>query len=390
MIKNNMIIFTSSYPYGRGEQFFEDELKLLKDDFKITIQPYYYGHCKKSRINNENIIIEKPLLNELNIINIIKYSNYTVKYLKAIIKIIFLKEKNKKWQILEILRAIYGLSNLKIKDNKYDIYYFYWGVGASYYIPLIREMNKNAKILCKFHGSDLYEEINNGSIPLRKEIFNSNIVSITISDFGKRYIQQKYNYQSICIRLGTNNNYGIGKPSYDYIFRIVSCSNIIEIKRVELIADIICQLNIPLEWYHFGDGPNMKSVKEIVKKYKKEDKCFLFGYVSKETIIKHYYLEPNDLFINLSISEGIPVSIMEAQSFGIPSIALNITGLSEIIHPELIINQNNRKAIEDKIYFYYCNWLKDKYFLRKEVRQIWYEKYNMIKNYECLRKVIIS
>ena len=66
---------------------------------------------------------------------------------------------------------------------------------------------------------------------------------------------------------------------------------------------------------------------------------------------------------------------MEAQSFGIPSIALNIAGLSEIIHPKLLINENSRNAIEDKIYYYYNNWLEDKYFLRNEVRQIWDEKY---------------
>ena len=38
-----------------------------------------------------------------------------------------------------------------------------------------------------------------------------------------------------------------------------------------------------------------------------------------------------DIFINLSASEGIPVSIMDAISFGIPCIATNVGGTGEIV-----------------------------------------------------------
>ena len=37
------------------------------------------------------------------------------------------------------------------------------------------------------------------------------------------------------------------------------------------------------------------------------------------------------MFINCSESEGIPVSIMEALSFGIPVIATNVGGTSEVV-----------------------------------------------------------
>ena len=41
-----------------------------------------------------------------------------------------------------------------------------------------------------------------------------------------------------------------------------------------------------------------------------------------------------DLFVNMSLSEGIPVSIMEAISFGIPIIATNVGGNAEIVNDE--------------------------------------------------------
>jgi glycosyltransferase involved in cell wall biosynthesis len=38
-----------------------------------------------------------------------------------------------------------------------------------------------------------------------------------------------------------------------------------------------------------------------------------------------------DLFINTSYTEGVPVSIMEAQSFGIPVIATDTGGVRELV-----------------------------------------------------------
>ncbi|MEM0449104.1 MAG: glycosyltransferase, partial [Methanomassiliicoccales archaeon] len=45
---------------------------------------------------------------------------------------------------------------------------------------------------------------------------------------------------------------------------------------------------------------------------------------------------------NTSLSEGIPVSIMEAHSFGIPAIAPNVGGISEIVNNEngVLMNSN--------------------------------------------------
>ena len=52
------------------------------------------------------------------------------------------------------------------------------------------------------------------------------------------------------------------------------------------------------------------------------------------------------MFINLSSSEGIPVSIMEAQSFGIPVIATNVGGSGEIVVSEtgVLVDENRTEA----------------------------------------------
>ena len=42
--------------------------------------------------------------------------------------------------------------------------------------------------------------------------------------------------------------------------------------------------------------------------------------------------EDCDLFVQVSSSEGVPVSIMEALSFGIPVLATNVGGVGEIVY----------------------------------------------------------
>ena len=52
----------------------------------------------------------------------------------------------------------------------------------------------------------------------------------------------------------------------------------------------------------------------------------IMGRMKNKDIYSLYEKEKPDLFINLSSSEGIPVSIMEAMSFGIPVISTDVGG----------------------------------------------------------------
>ena len=49
-------------------------------------------------------------------------------------------------------------------------------------------------------------------------------------------------------------------------------------------------------------------------------------------MIEFYQKHSINLFINVSTTEGVPVSIMEALSFGIPVFATNVGGSSELVN----------------------------------------------------------
>jgi glycosyltransferase involved in cell wall biosynthesis len=112
---------------------------------------------------------------------------------------------------------------------------------------------------------------------------------------------------------------------------IVSCSSIDNNKRVHLIPEILAGLKYPYKWYHFGGG-NIELVKSKIKLLGIVEKCFLMGSVPHSNVIEFYKNNYVDLFINVSIAEGIPVSIMEAASFSVPLLATNVFGVSEIVN----------------------------------------------------------
>ena len=59
---------------------------------------------------------------------------------------------------------------------------------------------------------------------------------------------------------------------------------------------------------------------------------FYFEGFKKPQEVKSFYVQQScDLFVNTSISEGVPVTIMEAFSVGIPVLATNVGGTSEIV-----------------------------------------------------------
>ena len=116
---------------------------------------------------------------------------------------------------------------------------------------------------------------------------------------------------------------------------IVSCSNVIKLKRIDLIINLLNHLkNKNIEWHHFGDGPLLNKIKMRSEYFSKNIKVKFWGQTENKEILKFYSEYPIDVFINLSLYEGLPVSIMEAIAHGIPVIATDVGATREIVSKE--------------------------------------------------------
>jgi glycosyltransferase involved in cell wall biosynthesis len=56
------------------------------------------------------------------------------------------------------------------------------------------------------------------------------------------------------------------------------------------------------------------------------------GYLPQAQVMNLYRETGFDVFVNVSDAEGLPVSLMEASSAGIPMVATNVGGSNEIVN----------------------------------------------------------
>lgn len=76
-----------------------------------------------------------------------------------------------------------------------------------------------------------------------------------------------------------------------------------------------------------GQGPYRKKLRELADKYKV--KAIFLGDTNHKDVMD--YLNVSDIFVNPSYSEGLPTSVLEAGSCGLPVVATNVGGTGEII-----------------------------------------------------------
>lgn len=103
--------------------------------------------------------------------------------------------------------------------------------------------------------------------------------------------------------------------------------------------------------YIIGDGIEFDNLKKLIEELNLKDRVILTGYKNKEEIEK--YMLKSSLFLMASISEGLPMVLLEAMSYGIPCIAYNTaSGTSDIIKNNIngyIIKERNEKEYINKI-----------------------------------------
>jgi len=398
----SIILFTSSYPYGKGEQFLKNELKFLSDFFsEIEIFPLKFGKSKKERLTPENVKVHKPILGDnsfksrLNLKTIINPA-IEYKYFKNHFPTeLSFKKLRSYFSAISIANRV--LANLKVKQvlqalNVNDLIYFYWGNGSSFVTPFLK--NIKAKKIIRLHGTDLYENLHNNYFPLRKEQLKNADLILLISDNGKNYINKKYPFCKNKLkisRLGTLNKEKIEHlVSNKSVFRIVSCSGLIKIKRVHLLIEMLKYIEYEVEWVHFGDGTLKENIKNKASNLPPNIKVDFKGFVPNPKILEYYANNSVDLFINVSESEGIPVSIMEAISYGIPILATDVGGTSEIVTSQTGILLQKKFEPEEGSSIINKLITKRLVFSKSDIKAFWEQNYNAKNNYQELVNVFFS
>ena len=170
----------------------------------------------------------------------------------------------------------------------HDMCYFYWGDMTANALPFMKKsLKRSFKAIARFHGSDLYEEAK-GYIPFRKQLLDALDVVCTISKNGFDYLDGKYptiHEKLYLSRLGSKD-LGIEELSEHDEFRILSYSNIVEIKRLDLLANALRLIDDrKISWTHIGDGPLKTKIMELTRTFPNNIRVDFMGQMKHDALL---------------------------------------------------------------------------------------------------------
>lgn len=99
-----------------------------------------------------------------------------------------------------------------------------------------------------------------------------------------------------------------------------------------------------------SDGPYRQELERLAEKTCKKKILFL-GQKNREDLVE--ILSITDIFVNPSYSEGLPTSVLEAAAIGLPIVATDVGGTSEIIEnykTGLVVPPGDIKLLKEKIF----------------------------------------
>ncbi len=293
------------------------------------------------------------------------------------------------------------ISSLEIKTN--SLFYSFWFYDCNF-LSYLKYKKNIKKSITRAHGGDLFEErssLNNKVLLRNFQLKNLDKV-FSVSNSGSEYLKNKYPKFKSKIStsfLGSLSHKDLNKIENIDNFNIVSCAKVRDIKRIYLIAETLADINFPLTWYHIGDenlddlnDPTTKRYKNSIANLKnnKNIKFVPLGLMSNQMVFNFYKENQVNLFISLSEAEGIPVSMMEAISFGIPILSTDVGGCKEIVNDKtgILIPVNPKKNIISKTITDFKNSEKNNKIFRTGVRQFWEENFDIEKNYNHFLNII--
>ncbi len=116
---------------------------------------------------------------------------------------------------------------------------------------------------------------------------------------------------------------------------------------IEAARDV-CRLNDNMRFVLAGDGPEMEQLRSRIKELGIEEKFRLLGHVRD---MDGFY-RSIDIYLNTSKHEGMPVTVLEAMSYGIPVIAPGVGGLKELIsngEEGFLVSERSGSAFADAL-----------------------------------------
>lgn len=383
MKKRDLVIFSQSYI----EIFLLNEIESLAIQFNHV----YFFTINKPLNKPNNIprnvsLVNMELNNPVYLRKLLKkyyyifFNWFFVELIKSKNRIDYLK--NFKWHFNRLAGIINNAKLLNSKINEMElkdpVFYSFWFDDWGSTLSILTKIRSKFEFVTTVHLFDFEEEFSlKKYIPFRNTEITKPKLILPISNYAVNYLKRKYNVSSSLMRLGVfdNGTNPIGNSDY---YTIITCSSITWYKRPLLLVKLISEINLQIRWYHFGDGELEKEFLETTTKLPNNISFNYMGRIENDELISFYKINPIDLILNVSEYEGIPVTLMEAISFGIPIIGCNVCGVPEIVNDNTgILLEKNFNITEAAIQIEeFLKFKSRKIDFRNRVKEFWRIYYN--------------
>lgn len=217
------------------------------------------------------------------------------------------------------------------------VFYTFWFEAATAALATIPGL----KIITRAHGHDMYDFKPNFISPYWRRLSLRKIIGVrTASKSGADYIRHKFPQYAAKIAprfLGSPAPLASNPDANDIDAPLVllNCSRLAEGKGVELQIELIKEWarrnpSRLIHWLCIGGGPLEWKIRDSTNNLPANLTVEMTGPMNNENVHKLLSTRHIDASLLLSESEGLPIAMVEALSYGIPIITTPAGGLSEI------------------------------------------------------------
>lgn len=348
-----IMYITASFPYGKSESFLIEEIvELAKLELEIIVVPLRpIGEKRKDWKESKGFKLLATELYSMEVLSV--FFKFILRNPIRFCAIIYFLIKNSKFNF-QLLKNIAVMPKSiwmakKQNEHNFDHVHVHWaGTTATSALISSKITGMDWSLTC--HRWDIYE---NNLLDFKSE--NAKFIRF----ISRRGMEDalKYNVAKnkiVILPMGVQTVKNLIQPKISRLKPVILCAaNLIEIKGHRYLIEAISILKkggINVKLLLAGDGPlKQKLILQTEELGISENVVFL-GNVAHKAIIEKYQNNEVDLFVLPSIDlgygkhEGIPVSLMEAMSYGIPVISTKTGSIEELLDPSFNLTVVDKSA----------------------------------------------
>ena len=287
---------------------------------------------------------------QINILNGMDDKNYEIKLYVLKNKTQLLPQLKNKDVVVEVcnidsfgsMGAIYDFFK-SIKEYKPDIIHTHM-YNANILARLLKVFLPKSKVINHYHGMSQWMS--------KPKLFLDKFIVVSKRSFDLRISRERYPKDKMILLYNSVDIHPLREmQKQNDTLTIGMASRLIPLKNIEGALYTLAELlkrGLKLRLVVAGDGPHKKILLDYAKELGVFDQVKFLGFISD---MEKFYSQI-DIYCISSLTEDLPLSVVEAMMMGKPVIASNVGGIPDIVHDDL------------------CTILVDDFFDRNDIDRI--------------------